>query len=70
MLLDSLQGNANRPNRGWSCSGPGNPIDAQRLIALLRSGGLEVRDAGMWAQDYLSARGVGHGAWQTLDCRE
>jgi hypothetical protein len=68
LLLDSLHTNANRPTVDVVL-GPGNPIDAQRLIALLRSVGLEVRDAGMWAQDYLSARGVGMG-WQTLDCRE
>ncbi|HEY0468131.1 MAG TPA: hypothetical protein VGC79_28225, partial [Polyangiaceae bacterium] len=68
MLLDSLGKNANRPTVDVVL-GPGKPVDAQRLVALLRSIGLKVRDKGMWAQDYLSSSGVGTG-WETLDSRE
>jgi hypothetical protein len=67
MILDSLHCNAKRPTVDVVL-GPGNAAEAQRLVALLGSIGLDVRDARMWAQDYLSSRGVGTG-WQTLDRR-
>jgi hypothetical protein len=67
MFLDSLLLNANRPTVDVVL-GPGSPVDAQRLVALLTAMRLDVRDAGMWGQDYLSAKGAGTG-WSTLDCR-
>jgi SIR2-like domain len=68
MLVDSLRANPNRPSVDIVL-GPGNPVDAQRIVALLTRVGLRVRDTGMWAEDYLTIAGVGRG-WETLDTRE
>jgi len=66
MLIDSLHRNPNKPAVDIVL-GHANP-DAHRLVALLRSIGLEARDAGLGTEDYLSSQGVGAG-WMTLDCR-
>jgi len=67
MLLDSLHKNPKKPPLDIVLS-PGSPIEARRLASLLSSADLGVRDAGMWAQDYLALHGVGQG-WETLDRR-
>lgn len=67
MLLDTISSNANKPPVDLVL-GPRSP-DAQRLGALLQAVGVDARDTSMWAEDYLSVSGAGHG-WQPLDKRD
>lgn len=64
MLLDTLSRNPKRPPIDVVL-GPESP-GARRLLTLLRRVGLDARDTEMWAEDYLSACGVGRG-WRPLD---
>ncbi len=67
MLLDTISRNARRPPIDIVL-GP-ESRDARRLLTLLRRVGLDARDTEMWAEDYLSASGVGAG-WGPLDMRD
>lgn len=64
MLLDTLSRNRKRPPIDVVL-GP-ESRDARRLLTVLRRVGLDARDTEMWAEDYLSAYGVGTG-WEPLD---
>lgn len=59
-LLDGLANNASKPGVEVVL-GPNGSDDARRLKSLLGRAGVEVRDTCLWAQDYLSAEGIGHG---------
>ena len=59
-LLDGLTDNASKP-AVEVVLGPNGSEDARRLTSLLGRAGVEVRDTCLWAQDYLSAEGIGHG---------
>jgi hypothetical protein len=64
MLIDTLSRNPKRPPIDLVL-GP-ESRDAHRLLTLLRRVGLDAHDTEMWAEDYLSASGVGTG-WKPLD---
>jgi hypothetical protein len=64
MLLDTLKRNSRRPPIDVVLGTESR--DARRLLTLLQSVDLDARDTEMWAEDYLSASGVGTG-WEPLD---
>jgi len=63
-VLDSLAANPHRPTVNVVL-GPDSAA-ARRLVALLGQSGVQVNDMQMWAEDYLSAVGVGKG-WTPKD---
>lgn len=60
LILDGLAKNAKKPAVDVVL-GPGGSHDALRMTSLLGRAGVEVRNTSLWAQDYLSAVGIGHG---------
>lgn len=64
MLLDTLASNRNKPLVDIVL-GPSSS-DAQRLVTLFTSAGISARDSSLWAEDYLTTRGVG-GGWRPND---
>jgi len=64
MLLDTLASNWNEPLVDIAL-GP-NSSDAERLVTLLAATKISARNSSLWAQDYLTAFGVGAG-WRPND---
>jgi hypothetical protein len=69
MLIDTLAGHSAERRPVDIVLGPKGSPAAQRLVSLLRHVGVRARDTGLFAEDYLSAHGLGQG-WDVLDARE